>query len=265
MAFKAVRVTKTDAGQSVAFAEVEEADLMDGDVTVRVTHSTVNYKDGLALSGKVRDPAQVSAAARHRLRRHRRNLQPSGLQDRRRGDRQRFRPRRDPFRRLFAQGARQGRLAGQTAGAVQPRRGDGDWHRGLYGGAGCGGADRGGRHASDGSGRRDGRGRRRRLHRHRAARRRRLERHRLDRTRFGGRLSHAPRRRGDHRPRDAFRAGQSAGQGALDRRRRQRRLATRWRTCCRRRNIAAPSPLADWRAAWTCRVPSRRSSCAACG
>jgi acrylyl-CoA reductase (NADPH) len=25
---------------------------MDGDVTIRVTHSTVNYKDGLALSGK---------------------------------------------------------------------------------------------------------------------------------------------------------------------------------------------------------------------
>src|SRR5947209_4232161 len=52
MSFKAVRVEKTDAGQSVAFADVEDAELMDGDVTVRVTHSTVNYKDGLALSGK---------------------------------------------------------------------------------------------------------------------------------------------------------------------------------------------------------------------
>jgi acrylyl-CoA reductase (NADPH) len=52
MAFRAVRVTKGDAGQSVGFAEVEDSELMDGDVTVRVTHSTVNYKDGLALSGK---------------------------------------------------------------------------------------------------------------------------------------------------------------------------------------------------------------------
>jgi len=52
MSFRAVRVTKSDAGQSVGFADVEDAELMDGDVTVRVTHSTVNYKDGLALSGK---------------------------------------------------------------------------------------------------------------------------------------------------------------------------------------------------------------------
>ncbi len=52
MSFKAVRVDKTEAGQIVGFAEVDESELMDGDVTVRVTHSTVNYKDGLALSGK---------------------------------------------------------------------------------------------------------------------------------------------------------------------------------------------------------------------
>jgi acrylyl-CoA reductase (NADPH) len=52
MSFKAIRVEKTDAGQSVGFVDMDEAELMDGDVTVRVTHSTVNYKDGLALSGK---------------------------------------------------------------------------------------------------------------------------------------------------------------------------------------------------------------------
>jgi acrylyl-CoA reductase (NADPH) len=34
-------------------ARLGEADLMDGDVTVRVTHSTVNYKDGLAVTGKL--------------------------------------------------------------------------------------------------------------------------------------------------------------------------------------------------------------------
>jgi acrylyl-CoA reductase (NADPH) len=52
MSFRAIRADKTETGQTVRFVEMDEAELMDGDVTVRVTHSTVNYKDGLALSGK---------------------------------------------------------------------------------------------------------------------------------------------------------------------------------------------------------------------
>ncbi|HTR15371.1 MAG TPA: MDR family oxidoreductase, partial [Roseiarcus sp.] len=52
MPFRAIRADKTEAGQDVRFVEMEESELMEGDVTVRVTHSTVNYKDGLALSGK---------------------------------------------------------------------------------------------------------------------------------------------------------------------------------------------------------------------
>ena len=52
MTFKAIRVDKSDSGQQVRFVEMDESELMDGDVTIRVTHSTVNYKDGLALSGK---------------------------------------------------------------------------------------------------------------------------------------------------------------------------------------------------------------------
>jgi acrylyl-CoA reductase (NADPH) len=52
MPFRAIRADKTDAGQEVRFVQMDESELMDGDVTVRVTHSTVNYKDGLALSGK---------------------------------------------------------------------------------------------------------------------------------------------------------------------------------------------------------------------
>ncbi len=52
MPFKAVRADKTDSGQDIRFVTMEEGELMDGDVTVRVSHSTVNYKDGLALSGK---------------------------------------------------------------------------------------------------------------------------------------------------------------------------------------------------------------------
>jgi acrylyl-CoA reductase (NADPH) len=52
MTFRAVRADKTDAGQDVRLVDMDESELMDGDVTIRVTHSTVNYKDGLALSGK---------------------------------------------------------------------------------------------------------------------------------------------------------------------------------------------------------------------
>jgi acrylyl-CoA reductase (NADPH) len=52
MSFRAVRADKTDAGQVVRLVDMDESELMDGDVTIRVTHSTVNYKDGLALSGK---------------------------------------------------------------------------------------------------------------------------------------------------------------------------------------------------------------------
>jgi acrylyl-CoA reductase (NADPH) len=49
--FNAFLLTKTDDGQSLDWTEVDEADLMDGDVTVAVSHSSINYKDGLALTG----------------------------------------------------------------------------------------------------------------------------------------------------------------------------------------------------------------------
>jgi len=52
MTFNAFLLTKSDKGQELAWRSLEEADLMDGDVTVRVSHSTINYKDGLALTGK---------------------------------------------------------------------------------------------------------------------------------------------------------------------------------------------------------------------
>src|SRR3954470_21852774 len=50
--FKAIVVEKADKGQTVILAEFDEANLMDGDVTVRVHWSTINYKDGLAITGK---------------------------------------------------------------------------------------------------------------------------------------------------------------------------------------------------------------------
>jgi acrylyl-CoA reductase (NADPH) len=50
--FRAIRIDKLDKGTSAAFVDFDESELMDGDVTVRVTHSTLNYKDGLAITGK---------------------------------------------------------------------------------------------------------------------------------------------------------------------------------------------------------------------
>jgi acrylyl-CoA reductase (NADPH) len=51
-AFKAIVIDKTEAGQTVRLTDFDESNLMDGDVTVRVEYSTVNYKDGLAVTGK---------------------------------------------------------------------------------------------------------------------------------------------------------------------------------------------------------------------
>ncbi|NML92191.1 MDR family oxidoreductase [Novosphingobium olei] len=48
---KAIVIEKGEGGQTVALKDFPEADLMDGDVTVRISHSTINYKDGLALTG----------------------------------------------------------------------------------------------------------------------------------------------------------------------------------------------------------------------
>src|SRR5262249_6390136 len=51
--FNAILIEKSDdGGQRVGLIDFNETDLMEGDVTVRIEWSTVNYKDGLALTGK---------------------------------------------------------------------------------------------------------------------------------------------------------------------------------------------------------------------
>ncbi len=50
--FKAIRIDKAEKGTTAALTQFDEADLMEGDVTVHVEWSTVNYKDGLAVTGK---------------------------------------------------------------------------------------------------------------------------------------------------------------------------------------------------------------------
>ncbi|MEI9888310.1 MAG: MDR family oxidoreductase [Rhizomicrobium sp.] len=50
--FKAILLRKDADRQTVEDVELTPDDLMPGDVTVAVSHSTVNYKDGLALTGR---------------------------------------------------------------------------------------------------------------------------------------------------------------------------------------------------------------------
>ncbi len=50
--FRALLVTKDRERQSARVTELTDSDLMDGDVTVAVDYSTMNYKDGLAVTGK---------------------------------------------------------------------------------------------------------------------------------------------------------------------------------------------------------------------
>lgn len=50
---RAIVLEKGSDGFQANLKSFDDSALMDGDVTVRVTHSTVNYKDGLAITGKV--------------------------------------------------------------------------------------------------------------------------------------------------------------------------------------------------------------------
>ena len=50
--FRALRLSKTEAGQEARLEDLTLDDLMAGDVVVRIDCSTVNFKDGLALTGK---------------------------------------------------------------------------------------------------------------------------------------------------------------------------------------------------------------------
>jgi acrylyl-CoA reductase (NADPH) len=50
--FKAILLSKGEAGTDARVTEIDDAQLPDGDVTVRVDYSTINFKDGLAITGK---------------------------------------------------------------------------------------------------------------------------------------------------------------------------------------------------------------------
>jgi len=50
--FKGILINKDDAGYRAAVQDIDKSLLPEGDVTVRVEWSTLNYKDGLAITGK---------------------------------------------------------------------------------------------------------------------------------------------------------------------------------------------------------------------
>ncbi len=50
--FKGILIEKDEQGYRAALKDIDDAALPEGNVTVRVSHSTLNYKDGLAITGK---------------------------------------------------------------------------------------------------------------------------------------------------------------------------------------------------------------------
>lgn len=50
--FRAIRIDRDDQSQSVSYVDMRPEELMEGDVEIDVTHSAINYKDGLAITGK---------------------------------------------------------------------------------------------------------------------------------------------------------------------------------------------------------------------
>uniref|UniRef100_Q47FV6 Zinc-containing alcohol dehydrogenase superfamily n=1 Tax=Dechloromonas aromatica (strain RCB) TaxID=159087 RepID=Q47FV6_DECAR len=50
--FKGILIEKDESGYRAGLRDIDESKLPEGDVTVRVSHSTLNYKDGLAITGK---------------------------------------------------------------------------------------------------------------------------------------------------------------------------------------------------------------------
>ena len=100
--FKAIVIEKTDSGPDRQLTDFDEANLMDGDVTVRVEWSTVNYKDGLAITGKAPVVRRFPMIAGIDFAGTVETSSPSGLEAGRQGHPQRLGLRRDPSRRLRA-------------------------------------------------------------------------------------------------------------------------------------------------------------------
>ena len=113
--FKAIVITRSNDGTAAALADFDEDGLMEGNVTLRPEWSSVNYKDGLAVTGAapvvrrfpmiagVDGAAVVEASTDPAWKAWRpRHPQWMGL-------------RRKPSRHVCAESASEGRLAGGAA------------------------------------------------------------------------------------------------------------------------------------------------------
>ena len=207
MAFKALLATKTGEAIATRVVEMNEQDLMSGDVTIAVDYSTVNYKDAMAITGRVDIIRQfplipgidfagtVEASSYPGIAVGDRLVANSwGLsQTHHGGYAQKARVKGEWLVKIPAPFSTKDAMAIGTAGytamlsvlalehgGLTPQRGD-ILVTGANGGVG--------------------------LHRGRDPVGSRLSRRRVDRTSRGRRLSAQPRRGGDHRPPDAFGAG----------------------------------------------------------
>ena len=50
--FQGILITKDASGQAAALQDIDDALLAEGDVHIDVAWSTLNYKDGLAITGR---------------------------------------------------------------------------------------------------------------------------------------------------------------------------------------------------------------------
>ena len=132
MSFEAIRIDKDDAGYRAGYAVMDDADLMPGDVDIDVTHSTINYKDGLAITGKgpiVRRFPMIPGVdfAGRVTRSTHGDFAPGGS-----CRRWRLRTRRGAFWRIRAKSAGVRRLACPAADGPVARGGHGRRHGGPY-------------------------------------------------------------------------------------------------------------------------------------
>ena len=262
--FSAILIEKDDNGQTVARTDLDEAQLPDGDVTVDVEYSTLNYKDGLAITGRspvvrkfpmvpgidlagtVTDSSHADCKAGDHV-----VLNGWGVGETHWGG--------------LAQRARaQRRLAGSPAGRVHPRQAMAIGTAGYTAMLCVDALQRARRDARAGRGAGDRRRGRRRQRRDRAA----DEAWAISVVASTGRScgSGVSRRgwaRGDDRPRRTCRSRASRCRRNAGRASSMRSAATRWPTPARRPVTAARSRRAAWRRAWISRRRWRRSSCAA--
>ena len=114
--FKALVVDRdAEKKQFVEVRELSLGDLMEGDVVVRVSHSTVNYKDGLAITGKLPVVRRWPMIPGIDFSRRGGLLRKPDFKPGDRGDPERLGRRRDALRRLREIRAGEERLADQEA------------------------------------------------------------------------------------------------------------------------------------------------------